>query len=83
MKRVFLTGATGTMGLAALKELLKVASFEIITLVMDTKRDRKIIEPYLQEKNLKVYYGDLTNYADVLKCVAGVDIVLHLSLIHI
>lgn len=65
------------MGLAALKELLKVASFEIITLVMDTKRDRKIIEPYLQEKNLKVYYGDLTNYADVLKCVAGVDIVLH------
>mgnify|MGYP002387090292 CR=1 FL=1 len=65
------------MGLAALKELLKAASFEIITLVMDTKRDRKIIEPYLQEKNLKVYYGDLTNYADVLKCVAGVDIVLH------
>ncbi|MGB4044989.1 MAG: NAD(P)-dependent oxidoreductase [Halanaerobiales bacterium] len=77
MKRVFLTGATGTMGLAALKELLKAASFEIITLVMDTKRERKIIEPYLQEKNLKVYYGDLTNYADVLKCVAGVDIVLH------
>lgn len=65
------------MGLAALKELLKAASFEIITLVMDTKRDRKIIEPYLQEKNLKVYYGDLINYADVLKCVAGVDIVLH------
>jgi len=77
MKRVFLTGATGTMGLAALKELLKEDSLEIITLVMDTKRDRKIIEPYLKEKNLKVHYGDLTNYDDVLKGVAGVNIVLH------
>lgn len=64
MKRVFLTGATGTMGLAALKELLKEDSLEIITLVMDTKRDRKIIEPYLKEKDLKVYYGDLSNYDD-------------------
>ncbi|ACL69608.1 NAD-dependent epimerase/dehydratase [Halothermothrix orenii H 168] len=77
MTKVFLTGSTGTMGQATLKALLKADSFEIIVLVRDTKKDRKIIKPYIKEKNLQVYYGDLTNYNDVLKCMVGADIVLH------
>lgn len=76
-KRVFLTGATGSMGKATLNALTKDAAFEIIALVRDTEVDRKIIKPYLKCDNLTIHYGDLTVYQDVLDCMSGVDIVLY------
>lgn len=75
-KKVFLTGATGSMGQATLKELLKT-DLEIVALIRDTRLDKKLIRPYLRNKNLKVHYGDLTVYGDVLRCMKSVDIVLH------
>lgn len=79
-KTIFLTGATGHMGGAALSELLKEPqSFTIRILVLPTQRDRDAIAPVADLENVEVVYGDLCNYDDVLKCVTGADYVLHVG----
>ncbi len=76
-KKVFLTGATGTMGFATLTALLSEPSYDIIIIVRDTKDSHKRLRAYQSMKNVTIYYGDLTHYSDVLACMSGVDIVLH------
>lgn len=78
-KKIFLTGASGSMGQATLDELLRANIFDIVALVLPTKQDRKIMSKYERKKNLSVFYGDLTVYEDVLSCVKGVDVVLHIG----
>lgn len=79
-QRVFITGATGTMGLASLKKMLKdYDKQDIVILSLDTERDRKILKPYQNKKGLKIIWGDLTDYDIVLKCVKGCDIILHIA----
>ncbi|MBQ8052121.1 MAG: NAD(P)-dependent oxidoreductase [Bacteroidaceae bacterium] len=75
---VFLTGATGTMGTAGLRELLaRKEQYDIRVLAMPTKRDRKILAPVKGE--IEIIWGDLRNYNDVLRGVTGSDIVLHVG----
>lgn len=79
-KKVFLTGATGNMGSEGLKQLLaRSDKFDITVLVLPSEKDRKFIAPYENRLGLKVVFGDLTNYDDVLKCINGVDYVLHVG----
>ena len=79
-KTIFLTGATGNMGSEGLKQLLlRRDKYNIVLLVLPTKKDKKIIAPYEKLKGVKVVYGDLTNYNDVLNCVRGADYVLHVG----
>lgn len=76
-RRVFLTGATGTMGSAALKEFIeRLDKFSLIVLARDSKKNRKFLSPYLK-KGIEVVWGDLLNYENVLKGVEGADVVLH------
>ncbi|MCJ7716026.1 MAG: NAD(P)-dependent oxidoreductase [Anaerolineales bacterium] len=78
-KKIFLTGATGNMGRATLDELLQRGDrFEVITLVLPTAKDRRIITPY-QEQGVEVVWGNLTNYEDVLEGVSEADIILHVG----
>ncbi len=78
-KQIFLTGATGNMGRATLEELLQRCDrFEVKALVLPTAKDRRIIAPY-QERGVKVIWGDLTNYKNVLEGVSGSDIILHVG----
>lgn len=80
MKTVFITGATGNMGFAAFLELYKRKDhFNIVLLVRPSKKNRKLLKNYLSEDSVKVVWGDLMNYDDVLKCVAGADYVLHIG----
>ena len=77
-KRVFLTGATGVMGSAGLKELLaKGDQFEVTVLVRDTKANRKKMAQY--GDRIRVVWGDLTSYDNVLKGASGADYVLHVG----
>lgn len=77
-KRVFLTGATGVMGTATLNELLaREGKFDITALVRDTKRNRKKMAKY--GDRVRVVWGDLLCYDDVLKGVSGADYVLHIG----
>ena len=78
-KKIFLTGASGNMGQATLNELLeKEGHFEVTALALPTRKDRQILAPY-QKKGLKVIWGDLVSYQDVLRGVSGADYVLHVG----
>ncbi len=76
-KKIFLTGATGSMGMATLKTLVLDTDYDLVLLIKDTKLDRAIIKPYLKDPRIQIVFGDLTVYEDVLSCVVGVDVILH------
>ena len=79
-QRVFLTGATGAMGFLGLNELLKdVSGQEIVTLARPSQKNRKMLEPYKNTEGLTIYWGDLTHYEDVYKCVKDADLILHVA----
>lgn len=79
-KNVFLTGATGTMGWAGFQELLKKKDrFNITLLARPSKKCKSKLLEYEGIDGIKIVWGDLTNYNDVLKCVEGADIVLHVG----
>lgn len=79
-KTIFLTGASGNMGHEGFKQLLaRRDRFNIVALVLPTERDKQIMSPYEKELGVKLIWGDLTNYEDVLKCVKGTDYVLHVG----
>lgn len=79
-KTVLLTGSSGTMGTAGFKELYaKKDKFNIVLLNRGSEKNRKLFAPYENDPCVKLVWGDLTNYEDVLKAVDGVDYVLHVG----
>ena len=79
-KRIFLTGAGGTMGGAALKEFIKpeqIQSFDLVILDLPTEKNKKKLLPIVEKHGIEIIWGDLTQYEDVLKGVTGADYVLH------
>lgn len=79
-KQIFLTGATGIMGGAGLEELLKRRDrFDITILVRPSDSNRKKMKAIEKEENIRIIWGDLTNYDDILKGVTGADYVLHVG----
>ena len=66
------------MGSATLDELVsREGKFEVTVLVRDTKRNRQKMAKY--GDRIRVVWGDLMNYDDVLKGVSGADYVLHIG----
>ena len=79
-KTVFLTGATGTMGMAALARLAGDAGrFRVIVLARPGRKNRRLLAPFLSGGNVEVVWGDLTDAADVDRGVSRADIVLHVG----
>ena len=78
---VFLTGATGTMGYAGMREILRYPErYELKILARKSEKNVSLLTPLMAEhSNLEVVWGDLTKYEDVLKGVTGSDIVLHVG----
>lgn len=78
MKNVFLTGATGVMGFAALKEFMKHTDrIKLTVLARPGKKNSKLLAPYLDRIN--VVWGDLTRFEDVERATRGADYVLHVG----
>lgn len=76
--KIFLTGATGTMGSQGMKEILRYPDrYELTVLARPSRKNHKMLAP-LKDK-IKVLWGDLRNYDDVLRGVNGCDIVLHVG----
>ena len=79
-QRVFLTGATGGMGFACLKEMLKdTDKQDIVILVRDSEKNRRILSDYRETPGLEIVWGDLNDYNAVLKCVRDCDLILHVA----
>ena len=77
-KTVFITGVTGSMGGAGLQELMtRRERFNLVTLVRPSAENKTRMRDLAGEPGLRIVWGDLTNYEDVLECVTGADIVLH------
>lgn len=79
-KRVFLTGATGVMGMAALREFIdRTDRFSLVVLARPGKVNRRKLSPYTDKGLIDVIWGDLENEADVARGVEGADFVLHVG----
>lgn len=79
-KTVFLTGATGNMGWAGFQELYaRKDRFNIRLLARDSKKNRRMLNPYLDDPSVTLIWGDLMCYEDVLEGVTGSDYVLHVG----
>lgn len=80
-KNIFLTGATGVMGSAGLHQLLQHSDlYDVTVLVRPSSKNKRCMKSLLrQHSSLKVIWGDLLNFDDVLKGVTGADYVLHVG----
>jgi nucleoside-diphosphate-sugar epimerase len=79
-KRVFLTGATGNMGVEVLREFVRRSDrFDVTALVLPTERERAVIAEFADEPSVTVRYGDVTSYEHVESCVARADVVAHIG----
>lgn len=77
--RVFLTGATGVMGMEGLKFLTQFPErYQITVLARDSKRNRRKLHPFVA-KGVDVIWGDLLNPNAVSRGVEDADIVLHVG----
>ena len=79
--RVFMTGAGGGMGFESFKAMLPDLGklYDLVLLLRDSEKNRKLFAPYMDTKGLHIYWGDLLNREDVAACVQGADIVLHIA----
>lgn len=82
MTKIFLTGATGVMGMAGLRHLTQTryhdGSPHIIVLARDSKINRMKLAPYV-EKGIEIIWGDLMDKESVARGVEQADIVLHVG----
>ncbi|NMP37283.1 MAG: NAD(P)-dependent oxidoreductase [Clostridiales bacterium] len=79
-KTVMLTGSSGNMGFAGFKELYaKKDQFNIVLLNRGSEKNREKFKAYENDPSVRLVWGDLTNYEDVLNAVNGADYVLHVG----
>lgn len=83
MKRpvVFMTGAGGGMGYESFKMMLPDLGnlYDLLILVRDSDKNRKLFERYIGTKGLKICFGDLLDKEAVQYCVDNSDICLHIA----
>lgn len=78
MKKILLTGASGSVGIRALRELYERQNlYEIIVFEKKTDVSEKTLEPY--KKNIKIIYGDIRDISTLVEAVKDVDFVIHLA----
>lgn len=79
-KTVMITGASGNMGFAGFKEIFaEKEKYNLVLLLRDSQKNREMFAPYSNDSSLRIVWGDLGVYEDVLDAVTGADIVLHVG----
>ena len=79
MKSVFITGATGVMGKASLDAILKRGDCRVRLLVRPSKKNRKMMAPYLKDERVAVVWGDLLERDAVREALGDATLVLHMG----
>ena len=79
-RKIFLTGATGTMGFETLRELSeRLDRFSVTLLARPSKKNRHLLLPYERMEGIRIIWGDLMNPDDIAKGVEDADFVLHVG----
>lgn len=78
-RNILLTGATGTMGFEGLMHLIETPSFRLTLLARPSAKNRRKLKKYMRHDRVRIVWGDLLRYEDVLEAMRGIDIVLHLG----
>jgi len=66
------------MGSEAFHELLRRKDqYDVVLLVRPSNQNREAFARYERQKGIRIVWGDLCNFDDVLEAVNGVDYVLH------
>lgn len=79
-KKVLLTGASGSMGGDAFKELLRrKGKYDIRLLLRPSKKNKKSFSKYEGQDGVEIVWGDISKMDDVLRAVNGVQHVLHVA----
>ena len=77
---VMLTGASGTMGWEGFKQLYRRRNkFHIVLLLRESPKNLIKFKRFLDDPNVTIVWGDLTDYNSVLEAVSGADCVLHVG----
>ncbi|WDV48201.1 NAD(P)-dependent oxidoreductase [Clostridiaceae bacterium M8S5] len=77
-KTILLTGASGSIGEEALKELIKRKDiYDIRVFDIKTKETMKVLKKYSDD--ITIYWGDISKRSCVDECTSGVDFVIHLA----
>jgi nucleoside-diphosphate-sugar epimerase len=80
MKTILLTGAAGSVGLEALRELVRRKDrYAIRVLEVRSPRTEKTLRPFRRE--VEIQWADLASEASLAVCVRNVDSVIHLAAI--
>lgn len=80
MKRILLTGASGTVGKEVLRQLCESSdSFEITVFDKKTKYSKSLFSKYANRIN--VVFGDISSGDDIEKVCSNIDTVIHLAAI--
>jgi nucleoside-diphosphate-sugar epimerase len=81
-KTVFLTGASGSMGGEAFQELLcRKDRFNMVLLLLPGALEKRLYRKYEGQQGIRIIWGDITRYEDVLQGVRDVDYVLNTAAI--
>ena len=77
-KTILLTGASGSVGFEAFKELLRrKPKFRTRILSLDNPTEINIFKPYRDQ--IEIVWGDIRDQSVVDKAVTGADAVLHVA----
>lgn len=80
LKKILLTGASGTVGFELLKQLMTIKNkYEITIFDVKTYKNIKKFAPY--KGTVNIVYGDISKENDVLKVCYNHDVVIHLAAI--
>lgn len=78
-KTVCVTGPTGTMGMATMRELSRrLDRFDVVALARPGRKNRRKLAPFI-DMGIRVIWGDLLDYGSVCRAVADADFVLHIG----
>lgn len=76
-QKILLTGASGTVGYEALKQLITKGIYELTVFDIKTPKSQKLFEPYQDKINL--VYGDISDQKQVAEVVKGQQKIIHLA----
>lgn len=79
--RLFMTGASGGMGMESLKQMMPDVgkAYDLVVLVRDSEKNRKEMAPFEGKEGLEIVWSDLDDKDALRRCLEGTDLVIHIA----